>query len=610
MGHFKGDKGDPGTFEEVNATTVAADQPINWWITGDRGQVLNIEVPRGLPGVNAVPTDDAVATLLGAADSQTGGYAAARFARTWNVVGAGIDPTGAADSTTAINAIFAAASPGDTIIFPPGTYRKTAQTNVPERVTVRMAGATVRHESGTACFVMGAGAVIDGGFSGIIDMSDWAGAGGSRAHVRFGDYNTGVGVRGGAARGLTLTGGHDDINGVFVTGGSSDILVEDIYVPDSAKIGRPVLVHWGNSDNHYETPTPTHTPGSPTTHPHGITIRRIRTGKLTFTGGTVSVVCLSACYDVTVEDVTSEQCNELVNVFPGDYGFTYADPAVATIGMAGISIKRAVGYKVATVGVIVSGQPQFATGSRTRPRVVVEDARVYGGTSHGFTTTYSEDVEFRRCVAEGFSLLGFNAGNEARNTRGVDCVAKGNGRSGFGALGATGSEAYRSTFKRCRAFGNGTSGTVDNQKAGFVTQSARYTTVEECEAGGTTGETQLYGVYHSTNSIGDRIIGNEVQGVATGGTGIFVTSGYDSDTSVDRNRFGAGVLTPRNTLSARTPTVNGRREGQNTSAPTSGAWAVGDFVWNSAPAASGVLGWVCITAGTPGTWKPVSGIGA
>ena len=38
-------------------------------------------------------------------------------------------------------------------------------------------------------------------------------------------------------------------------------------------------------------------------------------------------------------------------------------------------------------------------------------------------------------------------------------------------------------------------------------------------------------------------------------------------------------------------------------APTSGTWVVGDRVFNSAPAAGGAPGWVCTTAGTPGTWK-------
>jgi hypothetical protein len=41
----------------------------------------------------------------------------------------------------------------------------------------------------------------------------------------------------------------------------------------------------------------------------------------------------------------------------------------------------------------------------------------------------------------------------------------------------------------------------------------------------------------------------------------------------------------------------------DSAAPGSGTWAVGDIVYNTAPAAAGNLGWVCTTGGTPGTWK-------
>jgi len=40
-----------------------------------------------------------------------------------------------------------------------------------------------------------------------------------------------------------------------------------------------------------------------------------------------------------------------------------------------------------------------------------------------------------------------------------------------------------------------------------------------------------------------------------------------------------------------------------TAAPTTGEWARGDRRLNSAPSAGGYVGWVCTTAGTPGTWK-------
>jgi hypothetical protein len=52
----------------------------------------------------------------------------------------------------------------------------------------------------------------------------------------------------------------------------------------------------------------------------------------------------------------------------------------------------------------------------------------------------------------------------------------------------------------------------------------------------------------------------------------------------------------------------GRRAMHGAAAPTAGTWAVGDIVWNTAPAAAGTLGWVCTTAGSPGTWKAFGSI--
>ena len=40
-----------------------------------------------------------------------------------------------------------------------------------------------------------------------------------------------------------------------------------------------------------------------------------------------------------------------------------------------------------------------------------------------------------------------------------------------------------------------------------------------------------------------------------------------------------------------------------TAIPTTGTYSVGSLVWNTIPTAGGYLGWVCTTAGTPGTWK-------
>lgn len=46
-----------------------------------------------------------------------------------------------------------------------------------------------------------------------------------------------------------------------------------------------------------------------------------------------------------------------------------------------------------------------------------------------------------------------------------------------------------------------------------------------------------------------------------------------------------------------------RRVTFRSSAPTSGAWSRGDRVFAQSPSAGGTEGWLCVSSGTPGTWK-------
>ncbi|MBP1994245.1 glycosyl hydrolase family 28-related protein [Paenibacillus eucommiae] len=49
--------------------------------------------------------------------------------------------------------------------------------------------------------------------------------------------------------------------------------------------------------------------------------------------------------------------------------------------------------------------------------------------------------------------------------------------------------------------------------------------------------------------------------------------------------------------------LNGKRQSYGAAAPTSGTWSPGEIVWSTAPTAGGHAGWICTTAGSPGTWK-------
>lgn len=56
--------------------------------------------------------------------------------------------------------------------------------------------------------------------------------------------------------------------------------------------------------------------------------------------------------------------------------------------------------------------------------------------------------------------------------------------------------------------------------------------------------------------------------------------------------------------------VGGPSDDSANQAPVGGTWIRGKRLLHSFPAASGVEGWVCVTAGTPGTWKTFGSISA
>lgn len=65
----------------VSVETVPADSPAEVVMTGlDQNRSFHFKNPRGLPGVNAVPTDEAVGTMVAAEDTDTGAAVAAKAA--------------------------------------------------------------------------------------------------------------------------------------------------------------------------------------------------------------------------------------------------------------------------------------------------------------------------------------------------------------------------------------------------------------------------------------------------------------------------------------------------------------------------------------------------
>jgi hypothetical protein len=129
--------------------------------------------------------------------------------------------------------------------------------------------------------------------------------------------------------------------------------------------------------------------------------------------------------------------------------------------------------------------------------------------------------------------------------------------------------------------------------------------------GVTTDNTFNYGVF-CNSSGGTNTISNCRASNVTGSSRGFYFAGSGLITGCS---IGSGVTTAlvvgNATLVQAHQNQFGRREVQGSlTTTTTGTWAVGDIVWNTAPTASGNIGWVCITAGTPGTWKTFGAIAA
>lgn len=62
------------------------------------------------------------------------------------------------------------------------------------------------------------------------------------------------------------------------------------------------------------------------------------------------------------------------------------------------------------------------------------------------------------------------------------------------------------------------------------------------------------------------------------------------------------------TASTGFPVFSGQRMEWQAAVPTAGVWSRGDVVWNTLAAPSGPPGWVCVSGGSPGTWKAMANL--
>ncbi|WP_188711347.1 hypothetical protein [Microbacterium faecale] len=134
----QGPQGPAGTFTSASGHTLPAGSQATVETSGSpTAKHLEIGVPRGLPGLNAVPTDEAMAVLVGAMDTLTGNALENRFvpknSLVFNAADHGVVGDGTADDTATMQALIDQVPDGSTIVAPPGAVYRSAGWSVKGR---------------------------------------------------------------------------------------------------------------------------------------------------------------------------------------------------------------------------------------------------------------------------------------------------------------------------------------------------------------------------------------------------------------------------------------------------------------------------------------------
>lgn len=131
--NLKGSKGDAATITGATAQSVAADQPAEVIAGGTpNARSFTFKVPRGLPGENAVPSDEATATRIAALDSQTRGALGRVFGRKVSVLEKGAVGNGTTIDDAAFLAAISEAGPQGIVYLPnlPGAAETVYRLNI------------------------------------------------------------------------------------------------------------------------------------------------------------------------------------------------------------------------------------------------------------------------------------------------------------------------------------------------------------------------------------------------------------------------------------------------------------------------------------------------
>jgi hypothetical protein len=528
-----------------------------------------------------------------------------------NVKDFGAVGNGVTDDTTAIkNALTAAA--GGTLVFEINkTYLSTDELLIPEYTTINLNESKVLFNitGNKRCFEPLNHVTIKNGHIELAG-SAYTGAGDSGAPIAVGRFA--VGRNNITVDNVRISSNKDDGSGIIIMSDSNNISLTNIYFEPSAFVGRAIEVHWGGNDT------------TGTTHPHNINIKNIYINNYSKASGVgLAGIFLSAVYNVSIDNVQIIDSPTFVGItiFGGDLGFEYATPvALQEQGMVNVRVTNFNAIKVQVFAFFQFISPFIA--NIIPAQVTLSNCY---GTGEDATDPTNRGIYFNSCQninIETTTLSGFYNGivfqDKVDEVTIDNCIIKNSREAGlfYTNIGVT-PDGNKLKI---------TNNLFENNNAGsFATQA----------------DILGFGIKDSTisnNVFNSSFVDNNIR-LDNTSSNIIVSE----NTSVNMDPTAGPVFVFGNLADSLIVSgfydnrvinvpANGIRGGQESlpftvaaggigaqyqprfisapQAPTSGAWRVGDIVYSSTPTAGNFIGFVCTTAGTPGTWKTFGPISA
>jgi hypothetical protein len=511
------------------------------------------------------------------------------------------------DDTAALANAFTAAA-GNVLSLEPGKrYKTTAAIVMGAKTTLLMNGSTIDFviSGATQCLLPVSGCSV---LNGIVrnSGSSPSGAGQFQAPICIGNYGVGTGYRNILLQNLTIVSNRPDGNGIFVTGASDNIVIDQIYGAGDATTGAFICVHWGGAD----------APASGTYHPNNIRISNVTCGAYTYTGA--EIVYLAAAINVEVSNVrVSEVQKSVVTVYAGDYGLYYATTNVKDIGFSGIYVRNCRSDNSITNGVIVDMQAPFAPGTPIYDvsGLVIDGCSTYGKTpasaGSGFVISNAYGVKLRDCKAIRHNTGVATGANVERLV--VDGGAYfANYNQGVYLNNGT-VNPKSCTVRNAATYGNGTSAASAAAASGIFVGNGSYHVIENNVSGAVGEVTQLYGVRVDNSCRDVAVQNNYCAGLKNGGVAFSMGNSTNWVTRVFKGNVSEAISGGQVYDGPNPIVIDNNNRGNTlpnnksyalfgTAAPSAGTWAVGDRVQQSTPIVGNPKGWVCTVAGTPGTW--------